>query len=1304
MKLLSLILSITMFITSVPYPNVYAVGTDDFKELTQQKGFVDKSLFIKEIIDSENKAMLITRPRRWGKSLNMSMLKYFFTPEVKSDGSEKNQQVKESPHLFTTLKINSGFHDAREILNRLLLDQALTTTSQIGQYKDVFQEIVSQSNFQNKEMVLKRFGDLDIEIPELINFIKRYSAELREKFSGINNLTDNLAQLIDLGKQINSIEGDEQRRKAQADYNNEFDGLRQKIENHIKEKEDLKIEFGEEFDVMARHQGKYPTIFLSLKEVKENNYEAFEKQLRLQISKVFDTYPYILNDLYTQSTETSDYAKQGKAQSALEKFNTLLKKNSTLEDLKDGLSFLSGLLYNYHGKKAYVLIDEYDAAPNYLLFKDNTIEKDIQPVSKLISDILSPLCKGNLFVEKVILTGVFDTLYKEAGSGLNNMIPYTILDNKFSDYYGFSDLEIENILISNFFPNIQEGRQALMGQVKKWYNGYTDKGLYTPWAVMCHFQKICENSYDYSLKPKSYWNQSGAEDSLEKIASIAKKLEYMSNIPLGVSQFLLSSTPYQEIKPYSISSIFSQMGNKAEIFRYALISFGYLTAKAGEITPPNEEVRELYGDYFKAWAESLGLDLSPFNIMNGEEYSKRIQYTLNLENFQKAFLIQNEKGVQSIIDMVCFFPNMSKYTFGQQVTWASVKKILGNTTGGEGGRRELDSMFFSKEGTGDVAIVHEFKYDENPLVLATKQEEALFQIYDTQYLRHLLSLIKGLPEYKHIKNIKTRSVVFTKAADNDNKMNFSMEEWVHTLEQSDKLLQLFREGRVSQANLRTILQKYGSPSYPIKPQFNEEQNRGEAADEEQKQLQHEQGYMEIEKNESTGKSSLGKVEVDKLVIGGGENDKLMVSENFLEDEAGRDLPHVGGKVWSGGRTTAGKTFGERFKKFLTDHRLTLYNITQEEILQSLDDMTQEKAQEIYQAIKAMKEDPDYYQEEEVVFVKKSKSKKKGTLNTDLELANVASNLVIYEEEGLEDILSLRLAELSLKDRILKEQYLYNNKNTIPEVMKASEKLVSNQKLLIPLDLYNEHWVGLVVEKEGQGITRIAYIDPENQPIPTVFEAKLRQHFAELAPGQQVIIRQRKVETQKYGNCGPEVVENFVEYLTGQRVSQEAAVLLHSRLMEDHLLNRSTPATVLAAEFPPKPSHEEEFVVLTPEGKVFNPQNEAEIKLRDQLIYAHNGGMVFDSAKAGLAQGYKVQKLAHRNDNSHDTVMAYSNRLRAPFFDILDEKLENQARHYVRTGVAFDTLRRTANIQPAENTNSRRASSLPPLGKSFRASL
>ena len=272
-----------------------------------------------------------------------------------------------------------------------------------------------------------------------------------------------------------------------------------------------------------------------------------------------------------------------------------------MEDLKDSLRFLGDLLYQYHGKKPYVLIDEYDAPPNYLLFKDSATKNDVLLVAKFISDLLSPLCKGNEFAEKVILTGVFDSLYREAGSGINNVMSYSITHSKYSDYYGFSELEIRK----NFLGKLSSANQnTLIEQMEVWYDGYTDKHLYTPWPVVSHLSRVIDTgkkTCDYFLKPETHWGDSGVSDALDKIAKIFKKISKASQSVIDINNFLFMDHPYEGTKSSSISAIFDGNEDKTDVFRYMLIHFGYLTAKNNSISIPNNEVRVQYEQHFKNW-------------------------------------------------------------------------------------------------------------------------------------------------------------------------------------------------------------------------------------------------------------------------------------------------------------------------------------------------------------------------------------------------------------------------------------------------------------------------------------------------------------------------------------------------------------------------------------------------------------------------------------------------------------------------------------------------------------------------------
>ena len=100
-------------------------------------------------------------------------------------------------------------------------------------------------------------------------------------------------------------------------------------------------------------------------------------------------------------------------------------------------------------------------------------------------------------------------------------------------------------------------------------------------------------------------------------------------------------------------------------------------------------------------------------------------------------------------------------------------------------------------------------------------------------------------------------------------------------------------------------------------------------------------------------------------------------------------------------------------------------------------------------------------------------------------------------------------------------------------------------ILVPLNLFNKHAVGLMFIKQESG-TMLYYIDPENQQIPFSLEQIFKEY--------QLDTKELRLETQKYANCGPEVVENFMLCLTGKRLSQEEAISYHSLLVERKLLN------------------------------------------------------------------------------------------------------------------------------------------------------
>lgn len=155
----------------------------------------------------------------------------------------------------------------------------------------------------------------------------------------------------------------------------------------------------------------------------------------------------------------------------------------------------------------------------------------------------------------------------------------------------------------------------------------------------------------------------------------------------------------------------------------------------------------------------------------------------------------------------------------------------------------------------------------------------------------------------------------------------------------------------------------------------------------------------------------------------------------------------------------------------------------------------------------------------------------------------------YTLDALNYILTLRINDLQLKNiKILQGVFIDQKINNIPDIF--TQALNSAEKIiLVPLSLFNKHAVGLIFEKSKNNVIQVKYVDSLNQHIPQ----ELKQLMSNISE-DKVIFQEITVEQQKYANCGPEVIENFISCLIGDRLSQEKAIELHSRLIENVLVS------------------------------------------------------------------------------------------------------------------------------------------------------
>lgn len=342
-------------------------------------------------------------------------------------------------------------------------------------------------------------------------------------------------------------------------------------------------------------QGQHPLIFIDFKDCKASSFQEVEKKLRDKIVKTIKQFGYLSND--NKSYENTTVSKS---------YNALLNETSN-GDFSTGIKELTKLLHTYHGKKVWILIDEYDAAPNKAYLEFN--EEEAKQVSELFRGIFESALKGNDYLEKGVLTGVQYIVKSGMLSGLNNLSKYNIINFKYSQYYGINQEEM-NDLMQHF--EIEESQAA---KIKDWYNGYqenigTDENKifidkYNIWSVVNYLNRQNDGF-------KSYWEESGSVDFIKplfKQQNFKKKIEDLVNnnnlvIDKLISDFSVDN--FRKLKEITTNSgkIEISPAGLELIFSYFFIT-GYLTntSTRNEYKLPNKELRyefiEKIKDYYK---------------------------------------------------------------------------------------------------------------------------------------------------------------------------------------------------------------------------------------------------------------------------------------------------------------------------------------------------------------------------------------------------------------------------------------------------------------------------------------------------------------------------------------------------------------------------------------------------------------------------------------------------------------------------------------------------------------------------------
>ena len=240
------------------------------------------------------------------------------------------------------------------------------------------------------------------------------------------------------------------------------------------------------------YQGKYPVIFLTFKDVKFNTWEETFDAVKEVFSKE------AARHLELQSSDKcNEYEKKA--------FEDLLSGTVNEVELSGALLNLSGMLHKHHGIAPIIIIDEYDI-PIQQGYRENYYDKVILFMRNLFSGGL----KDNKHLSYGFLTGILRVAKESIFSGLNNLAIHSVLDNKYSSYFGFTPDEVREMAA---YYGVSDKYKELC----EWYDGYRfgKTEIFNPWSVINYFNNECE--------PRTFWQSTGSNDIIGEIIAEADK-------------------------------------------------------------------------------------------------------------------------------------------------------------------------------------------------------------------------------------------------------------------------------------------------------------------------------------------------------------------------------------------------------------------------------------------------------------------------------------------------------------------------------------------------------------------------------------------------------------------------------------------------------------------------------------------------------------------------------------------------------------------------------------------------------------
>ena len=457
------------------------------------------------------------------------------------------------------------------------------------------------------------------------------------------------------------------------------------------------LAISEDKELCEAYMGKFPVVFVSLKDVDgltfENAYGKLRDILRAEISRL---------SFLMQSEQIAEDDKYS--------FERFLREQDTLDDVQKSLKMLSSLLYQHYGQKVILLIDEYDV-PLDKAFQHGYYKEMVA----LIRSLFSRALKTNDFLQFAVLTGCLRVSKESIFTGLNNFDVNSIIDVEHDEQFGFTEAEVQELL--QYYD-----REAAAPVMKAWYDGYRfgNADVYCPWDVINYAKKLLANP---QAEPQAFWINSSGNDLVKRFVDKADKTTQ------DEIERLIAGEAIE--KAVRLELTYGEVDNSIDNLWSVLFTTGYLT-QAGRVERgvykliiPNREVREVFVFQIQEWFKNTVVrDEKPMQAFcqafldgNAEEIQRRLTIILG-----KMISILDTKAKDDQKEN--FYHGLLLGLLRSEPNWL----ILSNVESGEG----FSDILIEPEDP-DAGMVIEVKYSPTLAGMESACQAAMAQIKEKHY-------------------------------------------------------------------------------------------------------------------------------------------------------------------------------------------------------------------------------------------------------------------------------------------------------------------------------------------------------------------------------------------------------------------------------------------------------------------------------------------------------------------------------------------------------------------------------------------